>query len=95
MTKKTTCICVVIGFWLLSPLISLAASELETHLMTYVNLAISLGRGIGILGAVAGAAGLIFSPNEEGKRKFKTVLVGCVVLALATVIVNTIWDSQQ
>lgn len=92
MTKKTRCIYAVILAWLLCPVISLAASELETHLMSYVDLAISLGRGIGILGAVAGAAGMIFSPNEEGKRKFKTVLVGCVVLALATVIVNTIWD---
>lgn len=73
----------------------LAASELETRLTKYVNLAISLGRGIGILGAIAGAAGLIFSPNEEGKRKFKTALVGCVVLALAAVIVNTIWDTGR
>ena len=90
------CLGLIVGFWLLSSLITLAAgSELETHLMTYVNLAISLGRGIGILGAVAGAAGLIFSPNEEGKRKFKTVLIGCVVLALAAVIVNTIWDTKQ
>lgn len=95
MTKKTICICIVIGIWLLCPLISLAGSDLETQLMSYVDLAISLGRGIGILGAVAGAAGMIFSPNEEGKRKFKTVLIGCVVLALATVIVNTIWDTRQ
>lgn len=73
----------------------LAASELETRLTKYVNLAISLGRGLGILGAIAGAAGLIFSPNEEGKRKFKTALVGCIVLALAAVIVNTIWDTSR
>lgn len=70
-------------------------TDLETQLMSYVNLAISLGRGIGILGAVAGAAGMIFGPNEEGKRKFKTVLIGCVVLALASVIVDTIWDTKQ
>lgn len=95
MMKKTICICAVIGIGLLSPLISLADSSLETQLMSYVDLAISLGRGIGILGAVAGAAGMIFSPNEEGKRKFKTVLIGCVVLALASVIVNTIWDTKQ
>lgn len=71
------------------------ASELQSKLMGYANLALSLGRGLGILGAVAGAAGLVFSPNEEGKRKFKTVLVGCMVLALASIIVNTIWETGQ
>lgn len=71
------------------------ASELQSKLMGYANMALGLGRGLGILGAVAGAAGLIFSPNEEGKRKFKTVLVGCMVLALASIIVNTIWETGQ
>lgn len=74
---------------------ALAASDLESRLMRYVDLATSLGRGLGIIGAIAGAAGLIFSPNEEGKRKFKTVLVGCAVLALASVIVNAIWEVNR
>lgn len=95
VNRRTRMVFLAVVFLAAQGQVARAASDLESRLMRYVDLATSLGRGLGILGAIAGAAGLIFSPNEEGKRKFKTVLVGCAVLALASVIVNAIWEVNR
>ena len=66
-------------------------ATLNAKLTNVVNIAIGLSKGIGIIGAIAGAAGLVLSPNPESKQKFKTVLFGCILLALASVIVDAVF----
>jgi type IV secretory pathway VirB2 component (pilin) len=67
------------------------SSELEGKLEKIISIAVGLSRGIGIIGAIVGAAGLVMNPNPEGKAKFKTVLFGCILLALASTIVGVIF----
>lgn len=67
------------------------STELEGKLNKIIDIAVGLSRGIGIIGAIVGAAGLVMNPNPEGKAKFKTVLIGCIFLALASTIVGVIF----
>lgn len=67
------------------------STELEGKLQKVIDIAVGLSRGIGIIGAIVGAAGLVMNPNPESKMKFKTVLFGCILLALAGTIVGVIF----
>ncbi|HCF80638.1 MAG TPA: hypothetical protein DER39_02930 [Porphyromonadaceae bacterium] len=69
------------------------SSELNTKLDKIIDIAAGLSRGIGIIGAIVGAAGLVMNPNPEGKAKFKTVLFGCILLALAGTVVEVIFKT--
>lgn len=70
------------------------STELNTKLQKVVDIAVGLSRGIGIIGAIVGAAGLVMNPNPESKAKFKTVLFGCILLALAGIIVDVIFGLK-
>lgn len=69
------------------------ADAVESKLKTLTDTITKWGQYIGILGVILAAGGLIFSPNEEGKRAAKTALIGCVVLALASTLVKALFGA--
>lgn len=95
--KKT----LVLAFVMLAVSASAFASVTDIGIGTYVDKITSIVRGcaiaIAVLAIVILAAGMILkhSFDERAKVGFGCVIGGCILIALATTIVNTVFGDSS